>query len=488
MKHLRSNAMAAAVAAFGTWSVLAQTTSRVNVATDGAQAIGWSGASSISVDGRFVAFASGASNLVPSDTNARTDIFVHDRETGQTSMVSVATGGAQGNGGSDWPSITSDGRFVAFQSTASNLVPGDTNSVPDIFVHDRQTGETSRVSVATGGDQGNWNSERASISGDGRFVAFWSSAGNLVPGDTNGYRDVFVHDRQTGQTSIVSVAIGGALGDYRSELASISGDGRFVAFQSAASNLVPGDTNNAWDVFVRDRNMGETSRVSVATGGAQGDGVSEQPSISADGRFVVFHSWASTLVPGDTNSLPDVFVHDRQTGQTSIVSVATCGSQGNSWSFWPAISADGLRVAFHSDASNLVAGDTKEIQDVFLHDRQTGTTTRVSVSTGGAEGNGTSELPAISADGRFVAFQSVASNLVPNDTNLARDIFVHEREVPLLPCPGDANGDGVVDYGDITSVLVNWGGPGPAGDADHDCDVDFADITEVLTNQGVPCP
>jgi len=222
--------------------------------------------------------------------------------------VSVASGGTQGNGDSGCPSISADGRYVAFQSYASNLVPGDTNEVGDVFVHDRLTGQTTRVSVASDGTEGNDYSRRPSISADGRYVAFASLASNLVPGDTNGTWDVFVHDRLTGQTTRVSVASGGAQGNSGSWCPSISADGRYVAFQSYASNLVPGDTNGVLDVFVHDRLTGQTTRVSVASDGTQGDSYSFGSSISADGRYVAFSSLASNLVPGDTNDKPDIFV------------------------------------------------------------------------------------------------------------------------------------------------------------------------------------
>jgi Tol biopolymer transport system component len=402
-------------------------TSRVSVASDGSQGNSHSRHPSISVDGRFLAFASEASNLVLDDTNGYADIFVHDRQTGQTSRVSVATDGMQANGESWNATISADGRYVAFESRASNLVPAYIYGTWDIFVHDRQTGQTSLVSVASDGTQGDCCSTQPSISANGRYVAFQSLAGNLVSGDTNGTEDIFVHDRQTGQTSLVSVASDGTQGNSDSRRPSISADGRFVAFDSMASNLVAGDINGAWDVFVHDRQTGQTSRVSVASDGTQANGEAWLPSISADGRYVGFNSTASNLVSDDTNSSMDVFVHDRQTGQTSRVSVASDRSQANNYSWAPAVSPDGRFVAFSSGASNLVPGDTNDVGDVFVHDRQTGQTSRVSVASDGTEGNSHSGWPSISADGRTVAFESWASTLVPGDTNNTSDIFVHER-------------------------------------------------------------
>jgi Tol biopolymer transport system component len=264
-----------------------------------------------------VAFESFASNLIPGDTNGASDIFIHDQVTGQTTRVSVASDGTEGNDHTFSPAISADGRFVAFASQAGNLVPGDTNtcgsvipgSCPDVFVHDRQTGTTTRVSVASDGTEANGGNNNPTISGDGRYVAFGSLASNLIGGDTNGAGDIFVRDRQTGTTTRVSVASDGTQANRDSSDASISSDGRFVAFHSFATNLVSSDTNNESDVFVHDQQSGATSRASVASDGTQANSASARPSITSDGRFVAFDSVASNLVPGDTNGIIDVFVH-----------------------------------------------------------------------------------------------------------------------------------------------------------------------------------
>jgi len=412
------------------------TTQRVSIASDGAQATGFSLNPSLSDDGRFVAFESPASNLVDGDTNSSRDTFVHDRQTGTTQRVSIASDGAQATGFSDRPFLSADGRFVAFRSSAPNLVDGDTNTTDDIFVHDRQTGTTQRVSVAS--SQATGSSENPSLSADGRFVAFGSSAPNLVDGDTNSSTDIFVHDRQTGTTQRVSIASDGAQATGFSYDPSLSADGRFVAFVSFAPNLVDGDTNSSGDIFVHDRQTGTTQRVSVASDGAQATDSSYDPALSADGRFVAFSSEADNLVSGDTNDRSDIFVHDRLLGITQRVSVASDGSEGNGGPSYigapgaeePSISADGRFVAFASYADNLVSGDTNGREDVFVHDRQTGTTQRVSVASDGAQAShtGFSTNPSLSADGRFVAFESFAPNLVDGDTNSSRDTFVHDRQ------------------------------------------------------------
>ncbi len=288
--------------------------------------------------GRLGSFSSLAGNVnSTSSTNA----------VATTSLVSIASDGTQGNISSQTGSISADGRYVAFQSSATNLVNGDVNDEIDVFVHDRYTGMTTLVSLSTNGDQGNFNSLRADISGNGRFVAFESAANNLVDGDTNDARDVFVHDLETGETTRVSVATNGTEGDGHSTYPSISSDGRFVAFHSQASNLVSNDLNDTNDVFVYDRDTGQTSLVSVASDGAQTiDGYSGYASISADGRFVAFESSASNLVPDDTNDVVDVFVHDRQTGQTMRASTDSNGQEGNDRSFDLEISNNGSVVTF----------------------------------------------------------------------------------------------------------------------------------------------
>ena len=401
-------------------------TTRVSVDSNGTQGNNNSYfASSISADGRYVAFASLASNLVSGDTNAVADVFVQDLLTGTTTRVSVDSSGAQANGESDSPSISGDGRYVAFRSIASNLVSGDTNGTYDIFVRDLQTGTTTRVSVDSSGTQGHNHSHDPSISADGRHIAFQSYASNLVSGDTNGTSDIFVRDLQTGTISRVSVDSNETQGNGFSSAPSISADGRYVAFHSAASNLVAGDTNGDDDIFVRDVLTGVTTRVSLGSNGMQGDSYSAHPSISLDGRYVAFQSPASNLVAGDTNGSHDVFVRDLLTGETTRVSVDSNGTQGNEFSGVPSISADGRFVAFYSTASNLVASDTNGDDDIFVRDVLTGITTRVSVNSNGTQANDDSMFPSINADGQYVAFFSWASDLVSDDTNGQSDIFVH---------------------------------------------------------------
>ncbi|MBI5032932.1 MAG: PD40 domain-containing protein [Chloroflexi bacterium] len=410
-----------------TFSLSPGSITRVSVSSSGTQANNHSYSPAISTDGRYVAFESTATNLVGGSNNGRSHIYVHDRQTGQTTRVSVDSDGIQANQNSNWASVSADGRYVVFESDATNLVGSDTNGKEDIFVHDRQTSQTTRISVASDGTQGNDDSVRPSISGDGRYVAFYSEANNLVLGDTNGHSDVFVHDRQTEQTTRVSVSSAGVQGNNESFVPRISANGRYVAFESYASNLVSGDGNASQDVFVHDRELGLTTLVSMTNLGASGDNRSISPSINADGRYVAFLSTATNLVSNDTNSYDDIFVHDRGS-QTTRVSVASDGAQGNGQSWSPSISGDGRYVTFRSSAANLVSADTNAKFDIFVHDRQTNQTTRISIASNGAQGDDDSSGPAISTDGRYVAFYSQATNLVGGDTNGKYDIFVYDRD------------------------------------------------------------
>jgi Tol biopolymer transport system component len=440
------------------WS---QVTDRVSVDSAGVEGNNASTAPSTSSDGRYVAFESFATNLVANDTNTDKDIFVHDRQTGTTTRVSLHSDGTQGDLGSNFPSISGDGRYVAFESGAGSLVDNDIRfpfGFFDVFVHERETGTTTRVSVnyldVTEGGDG--PSVDPCISGDGRYVAFESDADNLVASDNGLYSDVFVHDLQTGATTRVSVNLASVEGNGHSYSPSISADGSYVAFESIATNLVPGGSNGLLHIFVHDRQTGTTTQVSVDSLGNQGLDISGAPSISADGRYVAFESDATNLVAGDTNGFSDIFVHDLQLGTTTLVSVDSTGAEGDNNSNFSSISDDGRYVAFQSDATNLVADDNNGSTDVFVHDLQTGATTLVSVDSTDVQGNDDSSSASMSADGRSVTFQSVAFNLVAGDSNTAPDIFIHNRD-SLPPTvastsPTDSATDVAVDAG-ITATL-----------------------------------
>lgn len=396
-------------------------TALLSVASDGASTNGDSFDPALSVDGAAVAFTSVATNLTASGSAGVVNVFVRDR-TGRTMQASDAPDGLAGDGDSGSPALSGDGGVVAFDSFATNLVSEDTNGVSDVFVRDLTSGRTSRVSVDSAGREGNGHSFSPSISADGHIVAFASDATALVTGDQNRAGDVFVHDRRTAQTSRVSATSDGASGNGDSFSPAISADGRFVAFVSNATNLVRGDTNGATDVFVHDRKAGRTSRVSVAFDGRQLHGDAYSPSISGDGGIVAFATVAGNATPADDNAASDVFVHDRNAGRTLLASAAQDGRISNRGSFAPALSADGRLVAFVTDGA-LVAEDRNNTEDVYVFDLTAGAVRRLSLASDGSEGNQPSTGPSISGDGGAIAFESLSSNLVAADSNLAKDVF-----------------------------------------------------------------
>lgn len=389
---------------------------------------------SVSADGRFVAFTSGDVSLLASDTNGAEDVLVWDRQTGRTELASVSTSGSQGNGDSRDAVISADGRFVAYESSASNLVEGDTNGADDIFVRDRKERITERISVSStdeGGD--NWCSSPA-ISGDGRFIAFCSQATNLVPRDTNREPDIFVRDRAMGTTERVSVGVLGAQAGGASTEPAISADGQFVAFHSWADNLVAGDDDVTPNVFLRDRKAGSTIRANLL---ALPKRSSQEPygfRMSADGRFlavmpVTLVNW-DLPIPRDVDESVHLLVWDRKTNTSHRICPSDARKRGNLHSSClPAVSADGRYIAFDSRAANMVPDDTNGAADVFMVERDTGAIQRISVTSTGTQGHGTSMYPSVSADGRFVAFTSYATNLVAGDTNEKPDVFLRDTKM-----------------------------------------------------------
>jgi hypothetical protein len=498
----------------GRWDIFVRdtvlaTTYRASVSSIGVQAAGGdSRYPSITADGKSVAYASGATNLVPLDWNGLQDVFVSDLIEKRTYLASRTLFGSQASGGtSGFPSIAGDGLTVAFESLANNLAtepddsnnvsdifvrrifslperisadgagtqgtadanrptisrdgryvafhtlypfdPADSNGVGDVYVKDRLTDAIERVSISNTGEEPNGRSTFASISGDGRYIAFASTATNLITEtiDNNGVTDIYLRDRIAQRTYLVSQNDSGAIGSGGdSRFPAISDSGRFVAFQSEASNLVPGDTNGAWDVFLRDTLLNTTIRISVKSDGSQastGSPVpySTRPSISTGGGLVVFHSWATDLVdassPGgaDTNGQPDVYLRDWMNGITERVSLTSTGGQATGGpSQFASISSNGRFIAFHSSATNLVTGDGNGKRDVFVRDRQAGKTYRFSVSSSGVEANADSGYAKVAPNdvyGALVTFHSEATNLIAPgvDTNNVRDCYA--RWVPL---------------------------------------------------------
>lgn len=421
----------------------------------------------LSANGRFLAFSNFFGGLVPNDPEGEgTDVFLLDLTTQQVQMISVSSQGENGNQFAfyDSLSISADGRYVAFASDATNLVPNDVNGETDIFVRDTLTGTTTLASVSSTGAQLAANTRdfnlRPAISANGQFVVFQSGANNLVPNDTNGDdQDIFVRDLNAGTTIRVSVNSNGeqsrpwnriASADSRNP--SISGDGRFIAFESNAINLDPRDTGiNNFDIFVHDRQTSQTRQVSVNSQGEVATGTSllereigptttnwsSNPVISANGRYVVFQSGATNLVANDTNDRVDIFRHDLETNETILISGGINGEFANAgssigFSRNGAISGDGRYVVFQSLASNLVPNDNNNALDVFVRDVLTGTTDRISVNSSGQEAVGgraftNSGDGTISDDGRYIAFLSRSANLV-NDPFAAFNYHVYLRD------------------------------------------------------------
>jgi Tol biopolymer transport system component len=386
-----------------------QVLSRLSVAADGRQGNGASSRPVISGDGRVAAFHTNATNLITADWNGAGGVLVKDLTTGEMTRVAAGL----------FPTLSHDGRYVAFQSGSSTLVPGDTNGKTDVFVHDREANTIVRASVASDGTQGNGASEEPYLAAGGRFVVFNSAATNLAPGATGVNRKVFVHDLETGTTTEVSVRPDGVPTTKDSSSATVSADGRYVAFLSAVRELVPGSTyQNVMSAYVRDVQTGTTRR--VPSGFVKG-----WATISADGRFVGFMDSRSDLVPGDTNRVSDVFRYDLELGEMIRVNVADDGTQADKDSGYVPqgvpLSADGRFVLFESAATNLVPADTNARRDVFVRDTQAGTTTRISGdSTAGTGGN---YVGSLSADGGAAVFHSELA-LDEADTNLRGDVYL----------------------------------------------------------------
>jgi hypothetical protein len=395
-----------------------------------------SGPADMSEDGRFIVFVSHASNLVGNDANGYADIFMYDALTYTMTLVSVATNGTQANAGSDLPAISPDGRYVAFQSTATNLVTGDTNVKQDVFLRDTQNNTTTLVSASSAGVIGNGDSWSPSVA-NGGTVVFASDATNLVTTDTNGKRDIFMK-YSSGGVTLISVNGTGGQGDgdsYNPTIASglgFLGSDFVVAFESNATNLVTGDTNARRDVFVRRSSTSlfpytvnyYTEIMSVSTAGTIGNSNSWRPRVSLDGRTVVFASDATNLVSGDTNGLRDIFQRVRSTSTTTRVNTTSGGVQasgGSSMDAWT--SRDGVYVTFASNATNLSGTDTNAVTDIYVKNTTTGAISVVS-QLGGIIGNAASTLPCLSGDGRYVGFVSQASNLIAIDNEGYQDIFV----------------------------------------------------------------
>ena len=387
---------------------------------------------SVSGDGTRVAFISRAVNLVRPDANGTDrDMFLFERRTHKVSLVSVSSAGVQCHGETFTGAISEDGRSVAIESACDNLVAGDSNQQPDIFVRDLVHGTTERVSLTSSGQQIPNGATLGGISSTGRYVVFNAIGDGVVPGDTSAFPDVFLRDRQAGTTTLVSTTPGGQSPAGQSVAGGVSADGRYVVFTSYASDVVPGDTNRHQDAFLRDMQTRVTTRLNVGPGGVQADGGGSAGAISSDGRQILFFAEA-TLLKGGRSRRSAAFLRDRVTGTTIDATVGTRGYDSNQGIIRASMSPNGRFVAFDSLSTDVVPGDTNRKADVFLRDMHAGTTERVSLTASGGEARGSSFLTfgpgfAISRDGRIAVFDSSADNLVPTDPNYRRDVFARVR-------------------------------------------------------------
>jgi hypothetical protein len=386
----------------------------------------WGGSNpDLSADGRYVVFQSESTNLEPGAAGGPVHVYRRDLATGHTVRVSVSAAGTAGNGISYFPVASGDGSRIAYYSSSTNLVAGDGDSNYDVYAWDASTGAVMLVSVSTAGVKGDDWSYSPSISENGRYVAVESDATNLDGSDANGDTDVYLRDLTGHTTERISVSTTGGDSNGGSWEPKVSADGRYVMFYSDASNLVAGDTNGDYDVFVRDTVNNTTTRVSVADDETQisdGTGLAMTP----DGRYVLFNTWGA-LVADDTNSEVDIYLRDCVAGTTELVSKSSLSVCGNEPSYDAAISGDGRYVLIQSYATNLAAGDVNTHEDLYLRDRNTGLTYLVSKNASGTIGNSQSVWPMLSKDGRYFGFVSTATNYVDGDSNGEDDVFVRDR-------------------------------------------------------------
>lgn len=487
----------------------AGTTWQVSVATGGQPALCstpqvfcYSISAAISADGRYVSFSSHADNLasVPGSVGVdTTQIYLHDRLACTTTLVTGSPGGGMANSASNLSSLSADGSLLAFDSSATNLLPGVDNGFQQVYLHDRNLGVNTLISGSPliAGQEGNGDSALPTLSAHGRYVSFQSEASNLVSGDTNGLVDIFVHDRQAQATVRVNVTDDGQQAEYtggptggHSRRPSLSSDGRFVVYDSGANNL---SDNPAGDfrVYLHDRDSDgngvfdepggiHSTLVSVDSDGVAASGHSYWPTVTDDGSLVAFISEASSLVPNDTNGAIDVFVHDLETAQTTRESVGPAGEQGSLLSFWPKLSAGGQYLSFHSASPEfLVSGGVVTANSqVLRRDRATGLLTVISVSTAGEPGHGHSEQAVMTPNARVFAFSSIAGNLLGSDPNPWADVYAHSLR------PADINNDGVVDHADLSLARGRLGATCSSADVNGDGIVDFDDLLAIWSDWG----
>jgi len=461
-------------------------TRRVSALASGA-ANGAASQGALSSSARFVVFASESNNLVASDNNSKSDIFLYDRADSSITLVSRGLSGNSANGRSFAPVISSDGTKIAFVSEASDLVNGDNNALADVFLYTVSSGQLTLVSVSTGGVQANAVSGSPAISSDGRYIAFSSAGSNLVASDNNSKADIFVRDTVNSTTELVSISSSSVAGDGDSSAPAISADGNIVAFVSKAANLVNNDTNASADIFFRNRSSGVTSRASVASDLTQADADSAEPALTADGTKIVFSSIATNLVNEDTNGLSDIFLYDTSNATTTRVSLSSNGLNSDGASSAPHISDNGRYILFSSDGTNLVNGDQNLASDAFVYDLSAASTKRISLSAYGAEATKSSNALALTGDGHYVLFSSNAPNLADSDANNASDVFEINVEclVDLGSTPStDTDSDSTPDCQEVCGADALKTSPGTCGCGNSEVDSDSDGVKDCVDS----CP
>lgn len=431
----------------------------VSRSPDGTPAELLSRSASVAAGGNLVVFHSDSSHLVADDLNLDTDIFMLDRTKGRLELVSRSGSGANGNARSEFPTLSADGRWVAFQSRATNLITGDNNTFQDVFVKDRQTGTVRRASVGASGVQARGGSDASMISANGLFVVYQSFATNLVAGDTNGCWDVFLYDMTTRVTRCLSLNPAGRTGNGDSVGPLISQDGRWVAFSSYAADLVPDDGNQDQDVFLADTVTGAIELVSRRPDGASAHGASTAGSISADGRWILFDSSADDLGQASTGEGAGAgYLYDRMTRVVTRLVVPVPAGVGDPGFFGATLSADARYVALNSSSPALVAGNDRGYTQVYLWDRQTGGLRCLSLGFDRRPGTGNSFGARFSPDARFLTIRSFAANLLGETGYGSSQAYVIDTATvqPDLGAVSNAGASGV----DVAG-LGAWS---PAGD------------------------
>jgi uncharacterized repeat protein (TIGR01451 family) len=437
----------------------------VSTADDGTKGNGHSLSPALPADGSLVAFRSEATNLDPSDDDPGSDEYVKDLSTGDLRLISTSDGGEKGNGFSANPVFSADASRVAFRSGSTNLDPADTDEIFDIFVKDLASGDIMLASTGDDGTKGDNSSYNPFLSVDGGRVAFRSFSTNLDPADGDRRLDVYVKDLATGDLVLASTSDGGVKGNAHSGNPALSADGTRVAFYSSATNLDPADTDTLSDIYVKDLVTGDLALASTSDAGIKGNGTGGLPFLSADGTRVAFRSDATNLDPADTDRRLDVYVKDLVTGDLTLVSAREDGIKGNGNSVSPYLSADGSLVAFDSSSTNLDPADPDAVSDVYVKDLATGNVTLVSSSATGDKGDGPSSNAALSGDGSRVAFYSAAMNLHPGDGDGLQDAFVKEIDLEADVSMAVTDAPDPVPAGGILTYTIETLNAGPASAA-----------------------